>query len=55
MVREHHQLRGHESEQTLEDNERTGKPGVLESMGLQRVGHDLATEQQKHHISNYHT
>ena len=46
MVREHHQLRGHESEQTLEDNERTGKPGVLESMGSQRVRHDLVTEQQ---------
>ena len=26
---------------------RTGKPGVLQSMGLQRVGHDLATEQQQ--------
>ena len=25
---------------------RTGKPGLLQSMGLQRVGHDLATEQQ---------
>ena len=25
---------------------RTGKPGMLHSMGLQRVGHDLATEQQ---------
>ena len=24
----------------------TGKPGVLQSMGLQRVGHDLVTEQQ---------
>ena len=24
---------------------RTGKPGVLQSMGSQRVGHDLATEQ----------
>ena len=24
----------------------TGKPGVLQSMGLWRVGHDLATEQQ---------
>ena len=23
------------------------KPGVLESMGLQRVRHDLATEQKK--------
>ena len=26
---------------------RTGKTGVLQSMGLQRVGHDLATEQQQ--------
>ena len=25
---------------------RTGKPGVLQSMGLQRVGHDWATEEQ---------
>ena len=25
---------------------RTGKPGVLQSMGLQRVGHDLVTEKQ---------
>ena len=24
-----------------------GKPDVLQSMGLQRVGHDLATEQQQ--------
>jgi len=24
----------------------TGKPGVLQFMGLQRVRHDLATEQQ---------
>ena len=26
---------------------RTGKPGMLQSMGLQRVGHDWATEQQQ--------
>ena len=26
---------------------RTGKPDVLQSMGLQRVGHDLKTEQTK--------
>ena len=25
---------------------KTGKPGMLQSMGLQRIGHDLATEQQ---------
>ena len=30
---------------------RTAKPGVLQSMGLQRVTHDLATEQQ-HDINN---
>ena len=28
-----------------------GKPDVLQSMGLQRVGHDLATEQQQHQIA----
>ena len=27
---------------------RTGKPGVLQSMGSKRVGHDLAAEQQPH-------
>ena len=27
---------------------RTGKPGVLQSMGSQRVGHDLETQQQQH-------
>ena len=26
---------------------RTGKPGMLQFMGLKRVGHDLATEQQQ--------
>ena len=26
---------------------RTGKPGVLKSMGLQQVGHDLGTEQEE--------
>ena len=29
---------------------RTGKPDVLQSMGLQRVGHDWATEQQEENI-----
>ena len=29
----------------------TGKPGVLQSMGSQRVGHDLATEQQYQRLS----
>ena len=31
----------------LGDRERTGKPGVLSSVGLQRVGHDLVIEQQQ--------
>ena len=26
----------------------TEEPGLLQSMGLQRIGHDLATKQQKH-------
>ena len=43
----HHRLSGHKFEQVPG---RTGKPGVLQSMGLQRVGHDLATEQQLKHI-----
>ena len=30
-----------------------GKPGVLQSMGLQRVGHDLATEQQQQLKENF--
>ena len=38
MVGWHHQLNGHEFEQTLGD--RSGKPGMLQSMGLQRVKHD---------------
>ena len=29
-----------------------GKPGVLQSMGLQRVGHDLVTEQRVHQQIN---
>ena len=29
----------------------TGKPGVLQSMGLQRAGHDLGTEQQQYALT----
>ena len=43
MVRQQHGLKEHDSERWW----RTGKLGVLQSMGLQRVGHDLATEQQQ--------
>ena len=46
MVGWHHQLNGHEFEQTRRQW-RTGKPGTLQSMGSQRVGHDLATGQQQ--------
>ena len=35
----HHQLNGHEFEQTLGNGEGQGKP-VLQSMGSQRVGHN---------------
>ena len=41
----HHRLNGHEFEQTPGDGEGQGSL-VLQSMGSQRVGHDLATEQQ---------
>ena len=37
----HHRLNGHEFEQALGDGEGQGsKPGVLQSMGSQRVGHN---------------
>lgn len=31
----------------LEETKKTGKPGTLQFMGSQRVGHDSATEQQQ--------
>ena len=31
----------------------TGKPGVLQSMGSQRVRHDLATEQQQYETQSH--
>ena len=40
MVGHHHQLDGHEFEQALGVGDRTGKPGMLQSMRLQRIGHD---------------
>ena len=46
MVGWHHQLNGHESEQTLEDGEGQGSLACC-SHGSQRVGHDLVTEQQQ--------
>ena len=35
---------------TTEYARRTGRPDVMQSMGLQRIRHDLATEQQQHAI-----
>ena len=48
MVREHYWLNEHEFEQTPKEW-RTGKPNVLQSMGSQRIGHDLVTEHQHTH------
>ena len=50
MVGWHHRLNGHEFEQTPGDG---GKPGVLQFMGLQRVGHNFVTEQQCN--NNFHS
>ena len=48
MVRQHHQLNGHEFEQTPGDSERQGNLECCRPWGcLQRVRHDLATEQQQ--------
>ena len=48
MVGWHHWLNRHEFEETQEDSDGwTEKPGVLQFMGSERVGRDLATEQQQ--------
>ena len=39
MVGWHNRLNGHEFEQAPVDGKRTWKPGVLQSVGSQRVGH----------------
>ena len=45
MVRQHHQLNGHEFEHSGRWR-KTEEPGALQSMGSQRVRYDWATEQQ---------
>ena len=51
MVRQHHQLNGHEFEQNPGDSEgQGGKPDMLQSMGSPIVGHNLVTEQQQHTV-----
>ena len=44
MVGWHHLFNGPEFEKTL-GNGRAGKPGVLQSIGWQRFGHDFVAEQ----------
>ena len=44
MVEYYHCLDGHEFEQVLGVGDGPGKPGVLQSMGLQKVRHDGAIE-----------
>ena len=46
MVEWHHQLNGHEFEQTLGNSERQGR--LLQFMGSQTVRHELVTERQRH-------
>ena len=46
MVGWHHGFNRHEFEQAQGDCEGQ-KPGVLQFMGSQRVGHDLTTEQHQ--------
>ena len=47
MIRHHQWLSAYEFEQTLGDSEGQGSLLCLWSMGLQRVGHNLATQQQQ--------
>ena len=47
VVGQRHQLNGHELEQTGRQW-KTAKPGMLQSMVSQKVGLDLATEQQQY-------
>ena len=54
MVGWHHQLNGHEFVQAPGDGEGQGSLACCSPWGSQKVGHDLATEQQHlNTISNY--
>ena len=46
MIGWHHWPKRHESEPALGDGSRTGKPGVLLSVGSPKVGHDWVSEEQ---------
>ena len=45
MVRSHHRLNSQECEQTPGDTAGQREAGVLQSMGLQRAGHDVVIEE----------
>ena len=48
MAGRHHRCNEHELGQILGGGKgQTGRPGMLQSMGSQRVGHDWVTEQQQ--------
>ena len=47
MVRYYHRLNGYELEQTLGDNRGQKSLASCSLLGLQRVGHDFATEEKK--------
>ena len=49
----HRRCNGHELGQTSGDDDRK-RPGVLQSTGSQRVGHDWVTEQQQKHLQGHH-
>ena len=53
MVGWHHQLNGREFCTNSGRWWRTGRAGVLQSMGLQRVGYDRSTEQQLEYSQQY--
>ena len=55
MVGWHCWVNGHEFEQASGRWWRTGKPSVLQSLGLQRVRHEWATEHQHPRFSNLPT
>ena len=50
MIGWHHQFNGHELGQTLRDGE--GQSSLACCLGLQRVGHDLVTEQQEQRMNH---
>ena len=51
MVWWHHQFDGHELEQTLGDGEGQGRPGVLQSVGLQRASPTWWVENHRSNLS----